>query len=163
MNLNNKIRYFLIGIVLALGAGYALSKLFKSDELLIQGIESHFSVMGQSNAELIIGLIKNQTNQTENLVKIESPIAHSLIMYSKAKNDDGLMVEVEKLTLEPGDLFSSRNSMHGYVHVMLMDLKRPLIKNESVPVSFHFESGKVLEKRIKVLDTPEGDGGGHHH
>jgi copper(I)-binding protein len=158
--------YIFLGLFLLIGLGLAGKFFFpeKKHGLLIEGLESHFSVMGQENAELIIGLLHNKTNDTQRLIKIESSVADHVMIYALTnQNFQGEMQLLDEITLKPESQFSSRGSNHQLIHIVLVGLKKPLVRGEYVPVTFHLSQYDSITKMIKVLDTPESHSHDHHH
>jgi copper(I)-binding protein len=149
-----------------MGLGLAGQFIFpeKKHGLLIEGVESHFSIMGQESAELIIGLLHNKTNDTQRLIKIESSVANRVMIYTLTnQNFQGEMQLLDEVTLKPESRFSSRGSGHQLIHIILVGLKKPLVRGEYIPVTFHFSQYDSITKMIKVLDTPESHSHDHHH
>jgi copper(I)-binding protein len=130
-------------------------------QIEIKDLASHFSVMGQTSAELIIGHIKYKGHEPDRLIKVESNIADQVEIY--LLKDSQIQLQENGLILNSNQIYSSRSQNHQMIHLMLLGLKRPLIKGSQEEVTFYFEKAKPVIKKILILDTPEGESHSHHH
>lgn len=130
-------------------------------QIEIKDLASHFSVMGQTSAELIIGQIKYTGHEPDRLIKVESNIADQVEIY--LLKDSHIQLQENGLVLNPNQIYSSRLQNHQMIHLMLLGLKRPLVKGSQEEVTFYFEKTAPIIKKILILDTPEGESHGHHH
>ncbi len=130
-------------------------------QIEIKDLASHFSVMGQTSAELIIGHIKYKGHEPDRLIKVESNIADQVEIY--LLKDSQIQLQENGLILNSNQIYSSRSQNHQMIHLMLLGLKRPLVKGSQEEVTFYFEKATPVIKKILILDTPEGESHGHHH
>ena len=79
---------------------------------------------------------------------MESPVAGSVQIHEmKMENDVMKMRPISRLDLPAG---KSVELKPGGYHVMLMDLKQPLKKGESVPIKLRFEAKDKTYKTIEI-------------
>ncbi|QDX79912.1 hypothetical protein B9N43_00775 [Denitratisoma sp. DHT3] len=98
------------------------------------------------------------------LVGVASPVA-GIAEIHEMRLEGGVMKmrPLPRLELEAG---KPRVLGPGSYHVMLMDLKRPLVKGETVPMTLKLEAGgkpETLEIKAEVRDPAMPAAGHHHH
>lgn len=111
--------------------------------------------------------ITNTGSATDRLVGVASPLA-GIGEVHEMKVEDGIMTMrplEDGLAIPPGETVVLEPG--GY-HIMLMDLKAPLVKGEDVAVTLTFETAGAVETTLHVapIGAPGPDGGsadGHGH
>jgi|SRR5476649_648936 copper(I)-binding protein len=87
-------------------------------------------------------------SESASLVAVESPVAGSVEIHEmKLENDIMKMRPIPRLDLPAGKAVELKPG--GY-HMMLMDLKQPLKKGESVPIMLRFED---RDKKIRTIEV----------
>lgn len=98
--------------------------------------------------------IENHSEQADRLISAQSSIADVTELHAHIHAGDVMrMVKVESidipahgdLTLEPG----------GY-HVMLIDLKKPLIAGETLPLTLQFEHAGAMDITVNIKSSDAG-------
>ncbi|QEY58702.1 copper chaperone PCu(A)C [Pseudomonas sp. C27(2019)] len=98
--------------------------------------------------------IENHSDLADRLISAESSIAHVTELHAHIHEGDVMrMVKVDtidvpahgQLTLEPG----------GY-HVMLIDLKKPLIAGETLPLTLQFEHAGQMDITVNIKSSDAG-------
>lgn len=104
--------------------------------------------------------VENHSDQPDRLISANSSIADITELHAHIHEGDVMrMVKVEtievpahgKLTLEPG----------GY-HVMLIDLKKPLVAGEQLPLTLQFEHGGQVDVIVDIKSSDAGTSAEHH-
>lgn len=130
----------------------------------IKGAWVRQTVPGQSGTGAFMQL---QAPQGAKLVGVATPAA-GIAEVHEMQMDKGTMRMRE---LKDGLPLPARQSVElkpGGFHVMLMDLKQPLPKGATVPMTLNFEDAKG-QKSSRTVQVPVGApagaaaGGGHHH
>jgi copper(I)-binding protein len=104
--------------------------------------------------------ITNHGGETDRLIAVSSPVA-AIGEIHEMKVEDGVMtmrpldrgLEIpanETVVLEPG----------GY-HIMLIDLKAPLVEGEDVPVTLTFETAGSIETLLHIVPIGAKAPGAH--
>ncbi len=68
------------------------------------------------------------------------------------------MRPIEAIDVAPG---TSLVLAPGGLHIMLMELKEPLIADKDFPLTLTFQKAGKIELEIAVIKDPPGDHGGH--
>lgn len=98
--------------------------------------------------------IENHSDQADRLIRAESSIAQITELHAHIHEGDVMrMVKVDtidvpahgQLTLEPG----------GY-HVMLIDLKKPLLAGETLPLTLQFEHAGPMNITVNIKSSDAG-------
>ncbi|MCW5320453.1 copper chaperone PCu(A)C [Verminephrobacter aporrectodeae subsp. tuberculatae] len=130
------------------------------------GAWARASVQGQKGTGAFMRLTAKDSMR---LVRAESPAAGVTELH-EMKMEDGIMKmrAIAALDLPAGKTVELKP---GGRHIMLMDLKAPLMKGSSVPISLVFQDAKGEEVRLDLTVpvhtvTPDGASGtmdGHKH
>lgn len=103
--------------------------------------------------------ISNRGEHVDRLTGASSSIARRVSLHSHTVNDGVLrMRPIEAIEVEPG---TSSVLAPGGLHIMLMELKEPLIAGKSFPLTLTFENAGKIELEILVVKDPPSDHGGH--
>ncbi|MDP2066708.1 MAG: copper chaperone PCu(A)C [Burkholderiaceae bacterium] len=128
----------------------ALSLAFASGAALAQSVEvkdawARASVQGQKASGAFMKLTAKDGAQ---LVGVATPVAGVAEVHEmKMKGDVMTMRAAPALDLPAGKTVELKPG--GY-HVMLMDLKTPLLKDTQVPLTLVFKDAKGVESRLEV-------------
>lgn len=104
--------------------------------------------------------IENHSDQPDRLISADSSIADITELHAHMHEGDVMrMVKVEaidvpahgQLTLEPG----------GY-HIMLIDLKKPLVAGEQLPLTLQFEHAGQVDVIVDIKSSDAGTSAEHH-
>lgn len=108
--------------------------------------------------------ITNTGSTPDTLIGVASPVAGIGELHDM-KVEDGIMTmrPVEGgIVIPPG---AGVDLKPGGYHIMLIDLKAPLVKGEDVPVTLTFEKAGSVEAMLQVAPIgapgPDGRGAGH--
>lgn len=111
--------------------------------------------------------IKNNGKEMDRLVKFETPAAGRSEMHEMAINNGVMsMREIEALDIKPGELVILKPGGH---HLMLMDLKNPIVMGTVVKGTLTFEKAGAVEVEFAVTPigaaSPDGKpaAAGHKH
>ncbi len=98
--------------------------------------------------------LSNHTDQADRLLSAESSIAEVTELHAHEHEGDVMrMVKVDSieipahsdLTLEPG----------GY-HIMLIDLHKPLVAGQTLPLTLHFEHAGQVDVTVQIKSSDAG-------
>ena len=138
---------------------YALSRMLPK----VEGAWVRSSVAGQSGTGAFMRLTASEPLQ---LVGASSPVGTAEVHEMKMEGDVMRMRPVGKLDLSAGQPVDLKPG--GY-HIMLTDLKQPLAKDTTVPLTLTFRNSKGLENKLELrlpvaLQSPDGAAtSGHKH
>ncbi len=111
----------------------------------VDGAWARATVQGQKGTGAFMSLTAKEATQ---LVGISSPVAGVAEVHEmKMEGDIMKMRAVPALDLPAGKKVELKPG--GY-HVMLMDLKAPLAKDSTVPVTLLFKNAKGVESRLEL-------------
>lgn len=147
-------------ILLALGA----SAWAQSAAVDVQGAWARATVQGQKATG---AFMKLTAKENAKLVSASSPVA-GVVEIHEMKMEENVMKmrAIPSLDLPAGKAVELKPG--GY-HVMLMDLKEPLKKETTVPITLVLKDDKGVESKVELtvpvsLKSPSGMGGmGHQH
>lgn len=147
-------------ILLALGA----SAWAQSAAVDVQGAWARATVQGQKATGAFMKLTAKENTK---LVSASSPVA-GVVEIHEMKMEENVMKmrAIPSLDLPAGKAVELKPG--GY-HVMLMDLKEPLKKETTVPITLVVKDDKGVESKVELtvpvsLKSPSGMGGmGHQH
>ena len=129
----------------------------------VQGAGARATVQGQKATGAFMKLTAKENTK---LVSASSPAA-GVVEIHEMKMDGGVMKmrAIPSLDLPAGKAVELKPG--GY-HVMLMDLKEPLKKETTVPITLVVKDDKGVESKVELtvpvsLKSPSGMGMGHGH
>ena len=146
----------LLAATLLAGAAQAQS----TAPVAVDGAWARASVQGQKASGAFMRLTAPEATR---LVRIESPVAGVAEVHEmKMEGDVMKMRALPGLDLPAGKAVELKPG--GY-HVMLMDLKAPLVKGANVPLTLVFQDAKGIESQqqvqLPVATTAPGTQAGH--
>jgi periplasmic copper chaperone A len=134
-------------ILLALGAAMmmAAASLAQAQSLKVEGAWVRSAVPGQQGTGAFMKLTASESMQ---LVGFSTPVAGVAQVHEmKMEGDVMKMRAVDKLELPAGRTVELKPG--GY-HLMLMDLKQPLVQGSTVPISLVFRDAKGGESKLDL-------------
>ena len=118
----------------------------QSAAVKVEGAWARATVQGQKGTGAFMNITAKEGTR---LVGVSSPVAGMAEVHEmKLENDIMKMRAVPVLDLPAGQ--TVRLKPGGY-HVMLMDLKAPLAKDSTVPVTLRFKNAKGVESTLDLL------------
>ena len=112
----------------------------------VEGAWVRATVQGQKGTGAFMNITAKQSMR---LVGVSSPAAGVAEVHEmKVENDVMKMRSVPELDLPAGQTVSLKPG--GY-HVMLLDLKAPLAKDSTVPVTLRFKDAKGVQSKLDLL------------
>jgi hypothetical protein len=125
----------------------------------IKGAWARATVQGQKATGAFMQLTAKEKSQ---LVSVSSPVAGVAEVHEMKMNGDVMQMRAVQggLELPAGKAVELKP---GGFHVMLMDLKTPLMKDTTVPLTLVFKDAKGVETRteVKVPVSTAAPSGGH--
>lgn len=102
--------------------------------------------------------VRNSGSQPDRILGASSPAAERVELHIQVREGDILkMREVKSVEVLPG---RERMLRPGNLHVMLVNLRKPLVRGESIPLTLRFErAGEIAIE----LEVQAGDSGKPHH
>ena len=105
-------------------------------------------------------VLVNQGDRERRLESMSSPLAGRVELHRTVQQGDRMRMEaVADLVIAPGE---SVTLEPGGLHLMLMDLRRPLKVGESVVLQLTLDGGEQATVSLPVVDMRH-QGGGHGH
>jgi copper(I)-binding protein len=118
----------------------------QSAAVKVEGAWARATVQGQKGTGAFMNITAKQGTR---LVGVSSPVAGVAEVHEmKMENDIMKMRAVPSLDLPAGQIVSLKPG--GY-HVMLMDLKAPLAKDSTVPMTLRFKDAKGVESKLDLV------------
>jgi copper(I)-binding protein len=148
-------------LVVALATAFLAASAFAHDyQLKLLRIEHPFARATPPAAKAAGAFltIKNTGTQADRLIRAASPVAGVVELHEMAMDGNVMKMQAVpaidvpaggKVELKPG----------GY-HVMLMELKDPLVEGKEVPLSLTFEKSGTIDVKLKVESMGSS---GHKH
>ena len=132
----------LLAALLCVG-GFAMAK---TPAIKVEGAWARATVQGQKGTGAFMNITAKEGTR---LVGVSSPAAGVAEVHEmKMENDIMKMRAVAGLDLPAGQTVSLKPG--GY-HLMLLDLKAPLMKDSSVPVTLRFRDAKGVESKLDLV------------
>lgn len=104
------------------------------------------TVQGQQGTGAFMNLTAPEGGR---LVGVSSPVAGVAELHEmKMEGDVMRMRAISALDLPAGKTVQLKP---GSYHLMLMDLKRPLVKDSTVPVTLRFQNAKGVESKLELI------------
>lgn len=148
-----------------LSAGFAAADPVKVGDLELTGLWTRATPPRAVAAGAFL-TITNTGSAADTLVAVASPVA-GIGEVHEMKVEDGVMT---MRPLEDGLAIPAGGTVvlePGGYHIMLMDLKAPLVKGEDIDVTLTFEKAGSVETTLHVAPIgapgPDGSAGGHDH
>ena len=116
--------------------------------------------------------IVNHGHEMDRLVGVTSPVSRRVEMHTHTMEGGMMrMRQVSAVEVHPGEPAVFRP---GANHIMLIDLKEPLVEGESFPLTLTFDRAGPVETTVEVqgvgsmgpgggMEMKGGEGGGHRH
>jgi periplasmic copper chaperone A len=145
---------------LALGSAAALAQ---TAPVQVDGAWARATVQGQKASGAFMSLTAKDATR---LVGVSSPVAGVAEVHEmKMEGDVMKMRALPSLKLPAGKKVEFKPG--GY-HVMLMDLKAPLAKDSTIPLTLSFKDAKGVESKLELklpvaTAAPGATGGGAEH
>ena len=137
---------FLSALLLVLVFGAQISS--AASGLRVEAPWARASLGGVRNA-VVYGSIVNDGPDTARLVGASTPVAGRVEFHIHAMNGDVMtMKQLDSIDLKSGETATLKP---GGLHIMLIDLKRPLKEGESFPMTLTLAGGASIAMEVKVL------------
>ena len=137
-----------ISLALIAAAGLLLGTpaLAQTAAVTVDGAWARATVQGQKATGAFMSLTARESTR---LVGVSSPAAGIAEVHEmKLEADVMKMRAVPMLDLPAGQTVQLRP---GSYHVMLMDLKQPLVKDSKLPLTLRFKNAKGVESKLDVM------------
>jgi copper(I)-binding protein len=137
-------------LVLSLALG-GMAALAQTAAVQVEGAWARATVQGQKSTGAFMNLTAKDATR---LVGVASPVAGVAEVHEmKMEGDVMKMRGLPSLDLPAGKKVELKQG--GGYHIMLMDLKAPLAKDSTIPVTLLFKDAKGVESRLE-LKLPVG-------
>ena len=147
---------------LALAGALAAAHGFQAGDLQVRHPFATPTPPGARIGAAYFAALENQGAQADRLLRASTPVAARVELHSGDIGADGVMRMREKeaidvpakatVTLRPG----------GGDHLMLMEIKQPLVAGDRFPMTLEFERAGKVEVEV-VVEVPKGGVAGHGH
>lgn len=164
-NMDKKIVFLILFLILIVAGGFYLYKKSKSQESSIPEIsfvEEDFEIISpyafatipSAKTGAAFFTIKNFSGQDDALINVKSDVAEIVEIHQNLIDpDDGTMMMRKVKKVDVPNEGKASLEPKGY-HIMFINLKKGLNVNDSFPLTLFFENGK--EKTITVDVVPPG-------
>lgn len=107
--------------------------------------------------------LRNTGRQADRLIGASTPVAARVEIHESVIDSGGVMRmrEIEAIDLAPRSSLKPRHT--GQLHLMLIDLKAPLVNGERFPMRLRFERNGEVEVTVWVQQPKAGAAPGHRH
>ena len=106
--------------------------------------------------------LENRGSQADRLLRASTPAAARVELHSGDIGADGVMRMREKESIDVPAKATVKLRPGGGDHLMLMDLKQPLVAGDRFPMTLEFERAGKLEVEV-VVEVPKDGAAGHGH
>ena len=108
------------------------------------------TLAGNSNGVMYIGELANAGSRADRLLGASTPVAARVELHTMGVDAQGVMRmrPADPVAVEPNTPLRMKRG-HG-LHLMLMELKRPLKAGETFPATLQFERAGKVEIRVQV-------------
>lgn len=150
---------FVFGLAAALLLAVAHAHQFSVGNLVIGHPWARPTAMGMPTGAAYLS-ITNHGSQEDVLLGARSPAA-SRVEFHRTIFESGMakMRPAGKLVIEPGDTLTAAP---GGLHLMLVDLKSPLLKGETIPLVLTFQSAGDVTVQL-MIELQDGAAAHEHH
>jgi periplasmic copper chaperone A len=116
-------------------------------DIVIQSPWSRATPSGAKNGAVFLS-IRNEGAEPDRLIGVDSAVASTVSLHGYEMNNDIMRMDhVQAIDLPAGaEVMLKPHSFH----VMLMGLQRPLIENESFPLTLVFERAGSVTVEVKI-------------
>ncbi|MEZ5825472.1 MAG: copper chaperone PCu(A)C [Geminicoccaceae bacterium] len=134
------------------------SETYRLGDLVIEGLWSRETPRSAKNGASFM-TITNEGSEDDRLVAASSDAAGRVELHTHLM-DGGVMRmrQVEAIDLPAGETVMLQP---GGLHVMLLDLPKPLAKGDELALELMFEKSGTIETLVPVADITRGAMGGH--
>lgn len=155
------LRYLSIALGTSLLVAAAHAHDFKAGDITIDHPYATPTVAEQKTGAVYFRHLSNGGDKVDRLVSASTPVARVVEIHQMLMEGDVMrMRAITALDIPAGKSIEVKQG--GLVHLMLLDLKRPLREGARFPMVLRFERGG--EKEVMVwVQTPRGQGGGAAH
>lgn len=105
--------------------------------------------IGTARPAAAYGTLVNTGSEAMRLVAVETPVAGRAEAHRTVRDGDVMRMEPAEIVEVPAG--AQVEFAPGGLHIMLMDLKQPLNKGDSFPMTLRFDSGEAIELTVPVL------------
>lgn len=134
---------------------------FKAGALVIDHPYATPTPNGARNGAVYFRALKNTGRDPDRLVGARTPVAASVEIHRTTMRGDVMqMRQIEALELPPGADLAIRHG--GELHLMLVDLKAPLLEGQRFPIWLRFD--RAGEREVTVwVQRPRSPAAAHKH
>jgi periplasmic copper chaperone A len=157
-------RRLLAALAILLAAGTASAQEYKAGEIAVRNPFATPTPPGAKIGAAYFGALENRGTQPDRLLRATSPASAKVELHSGEIGADGVMRmrELDAISLPPGASVELKPGQGN--HLMLMNIKEPLVPGQSFPLTLEFERAGTLEVKVVVQASHAGsDKPGHKH
>jgi periplasmic copper chaperone A len=157
-------RRVLAAFAIMLAAGTASAQEYQAGEIAVRNPFATPTPPGARIGAAYFGALENRGTQPDRLLRASSAASARVELHSGEIGADGVMRmrELDAISLPPGAAVELRPGQGN--HLMLMNLKEPLVPGQSFPMTLEFERAGTLEVKVVVQASRAGsDKPGHKH
>jgi periplasmic copper chaperone A len=138
----------LTATALTLGAILALTRAVLASDVMVIGAFARASAVSNATSGVVYMTLTNHGATPDKLVSITTPVA-GIAMLHESKEDGGVatMMDMSGLDIPAG---GSVEMKPGGIHIMLMGLKAPLKKGDTLKLTLSFEHAGNVEVEAKI-------------
>ncbi len=140
-----------LGTTLSLGA---LAHEYRAGDVRIGHPYATPSLSGASSGAAYIATLENTGAQPDRLLRASTPVAGMVELHGMSVDAGGVMRMrmLDDVPVTPGTPIKMRPGQG--IHIMLMDLKRPLKEGDTFPMTMEFERGGKVDVKV-VVQVPK--------
>ena len=150
----------LAALAIALASGLASAQDYRAGDLQVQQPFATPTPPGARIGAAYFSALENRGAQAERLLRAATPVAGRVELHSGEIGADGVMRMREKESIDVPPKSTVRLRPGGGDHLMLMELKQPLMAGDRFPMTLEFERGGKLEVEV-VVQAAKGGANGH--
>lgn len=146
----------------ALASAFAAAHGFQAGDLHVRHPFATPTPPGARIGAAYFAALENQGAQADRLLRASTPVAARVELHSGDIGADGVMRMREKDSIDVPAKATVKLRPGGGDHLMLMELKQPLVAGDRFPMTLEFERAGKVEVEV-VVEVPKGGATGHGH
>jgi copper(I)-binding protein len=143
----------MLAVALASGASSAMAQNDARDNLRIEHPYARPTPPGARTGGAYL-TIENRGSQQDRLIRVATPVAGAAEIHSMTMEGNVMRMRAVAAVEIPSHATTALKP--GGFHVMLMDLKQPLVAGGTLPLSLTFEKAGTIDVTARV-EAPESD------
>jgi copper(I)-binding protein len=149
----------LAAVAIGMASGIAAAHDYRAGDVRVRHPFATPTPPGARIGAAYFAALENRGTQVDRLVRASTPAAARVELHSGDIGSDGVMRMREKESIDVPAKTTVKLRPGGGDHLMLMQLKKPLLEGDTFPMTLEFERGGKVEVNVVVQVPKAGVGG----